>query len=133
MKLPILLIKAVTFLSLFLFISSPLSAQQIKKGYEFDSLKKQLVRDGFDKAKINQLFASKDIFFNPEGVSRFFIHTESSLNYDQFTSKKSIKAAYFCDLLIPIKFLMESAFLDFKYIMGTLYQNSGLSCIDKKI
>lgn len=78
---------------LFLIFTSPLSGQETKKGNEFDKLIQQLIRDGFEKEKIDSLFASEDIFFNPDGVSRFFIHTESSLNYDQFTSKKSISNA----------------------------------------
>ncbi len=81
-----------SFLLLFLF-SAPVAAQEIKKGNEFDKLKQQLIADGFKKEKIEQLFSSENVFFNPEGVSRFFIHTESSLDYDQFISKKSIKNA----------------------------------------
>ncbi|MBU1345062.1 MAG: lytic murein transglycosylase [Proteobacteria bacterium] len=78
---------------LFLIMSSPLSGQEIKIGKEFDKLILQLINDGFEKEKIEQLFSSENVFFNPEGVSQFFIHSESSLNYDQFTSKKSIDNA----------------------------------------
>ncbi|MCD4722928.1 MAG: lytic murein transglycosylase [Desulfobacula sp.] len=77
----------------FLILSSPLSGQEIKKGNEFDKLIQQLIQDGFEKEKIELLFSNENVFFNPTGVSRFFIHTESSLNYDQFTSKKSINNA----------------------------------------
>ena len=85
--------KLITFLIFFLFFSSPLSGQEIKKGNEFDKLTAQLIEDGFEREKIAPLFASKAVFFNPDGVSLFFIHTESSLNYAQFASKKSIGMA----------------------------------------
>ena len=89
--------KLVTFFILFFIFffiwSPPLSSQEIKKGLEFEKLIQQLVHDGFEKNKIEQLFSNENVFFNPQGVSRFFIDTESSLNYDQFTSKKSITNA----------------------------------------
>ncbi|NOX35399.1 MAG: lytic murein transglycosylase [Deltaproteobacteria bacterium] len=81
------------FLIFFLIMASPLSGQETKKGNEFDKLIQQLILDGFNKEKIEHIFSSKNVFFNPNGVSRFFIHTESSLDYDQFTSKKSINNA----------------------------------------
>ncbi len=83
----------ISFSFIFLFTTSPILADEIQKGAEFDKLTQQLVKDGFDQEKIKTLFAKETIFFNPEGVSLFFIHTESSLNYDQFTSKKSISNA----------------------------------------
>lgn len=72
---------------------TPLSAEEIKKGTEFDKLSERLIKDGFDQEEIQTLFAKEAIFFNPEGVSLFFIHSESSLDYDQFTSEKSIANA----------------------------------------
>jgi len=94
-NIPSLHAKQITF---FLFILSliftfPLSGQETIKGNDFDKLIQQLVTDGFKKEKIEQLFSNKAVFFNPEGVSRFFIHSESNLDYDQFTSKKSIGLA----------------------------------------
>ena len=67
--------------------------EQVQKGNEFDSLMQRLIKDGFSKTAVDDLFAKKDVIFSPEGVSLFFIHSESSLNYDQFTSKKSIANA----------------------------------------
>jgi len=92
---PALTIKFIIFLIpvLFLISISPLKAGEIKKGNEFDKLIEQLVKDGFEKQEIEQLFSNEKIFFNPKGVSLFFIHTESSLDYDQFISKKSIANA----------------------------------------
>ncbi|MBU2451799.1 MAG: protein MltB, partial [Proteobacteria bacterium] len=50
---------------LFLIMSSPLSGQEIKIGKEFDKLILQLINDGFEKEKIEQLFSSENVFFNP--------------------------------------------------------------------
>ena len=93
--MPSIYIKLITFLifTLFLTIASPLSGQELKKGSEFDKLILLLINDGFEKEQIELLFSNENVFFNPEGVSRFFIHTESSLDYDQFISKKSINNA----------------------------------------
>ncbi len=68
-------------------------AGEIRKGHEFDRLVQKLVQDGFDRDRIQKLFSGGSVFFDPDGVYRFFIHTESSLDYDQFTSGKSIKNA----------------------------------------
>ena len=56
-------------------------------------LAQRLIQDGFTPEKIQPLFAKEAVFFNPSGVSMFFIHSESSLNYDQFSSSKSIANA----------------------------------------
>jgi peptidoglycan lytic transglycosylase B len=52
-----------------------------------------LIRDGFDPAGITQLYDRPGVYFEGKGVSRFLVHRESRLNYDQFTRKKSIKRA----------------------------------------
>ena len=94
-KITALIKKTFIFLTFifFIIISSPLSAEQIKKGNEFNSLIQKLIHDGFEKNRIEQLFSNDNVFFNPEGVSRFFIHSESSLNYDQFIALKPIAKA----------------------------------------
>ncbi len=84
---------AVFLVFIFLMLSSPLSGEEIKKGDEFKSLIQKLINDGFEKSRIEQLFSNDNVYFNPKGVSLFFIHTESSLDYDQFSSKKSIANA----------------------------------------
>ncbi len=93
-KMPALNIK-IKFLVIFLIliVSSPLSGQETEKNNDFYHLTLRLIKDGFEKEKIEQLFSNEKIFFNPKGVSLFFIHTESSLDYDQFLSKKSINNA----------------------------------------
>ncbi len=94
-KLPSIYTKLKIFLifTIFLTLSTPVSGQEVIKGNEFDKLIQRLLSDGFAKETIEPLFSNKKVFFNPKGVSSFFIHRESSLNYNQFTSKKSIAAA----------------------------------------
>lgn len=95
MTLPALHSRLITLFiaAVFLILYSPSTGLEAKEGNEFDDLIQQLIQDGFEKEKIEGLFSSKKVFFTPDGVSSFFIHTESSLNYDQFTSKKSINNA----------------------------------------
>ena len=84
------------FLLLFLIcftLPSSLSCEEAVKGNEFGKLIQKLVDDGFDREKIEKIFSSKEISFAPETVSLFFIHSESSLDYDQFTSPKAIEGA----------------------------------------
>lgn len=94
-KMPSLQTKLIQYLIFIFFfiLSSPLSGQEIKKGNEFDKLVRQLIHDGFKKEKMDALFSRESVFFDPDGVSLFFVHSESSLDYNQFTSKKSIKNA----------------------------------------
>lgn len=60
---------------------------------DFYRLTQRLIQDGFDQEKTNALFGNEAISFDPGGVSLFFVHSESSLNYDQFSSPKSIANA----------------------------------------
>jgi membrane-bound lytic murein transglycosylase B len=82
----------IIFVSVIVF-SHPAFGDEVKKANEFEKLKQQLVTDGFQKHKIDTLFDKQEVFFDPSGVSLFFIHSESSLNYGQFASKKSIQKA----------------------------------------
>lgn len=60
---------------------------------DFHLLVQRLVQDGFNREKITALFGNQAVCFDPEGVSLFFVHSESSLNYDQFSSPTSIADA----------------------------------------
>lgn len=59
----------------------------------FESLQKRLIEDGLDKDRISELYKRPEVYFETKGVSRFLVHREASLNYNQFTSKKSIRNA----------------------------------------
>jgi membrane-bound lytic murein transglycosylase B len=95
-KIPPFRSKLISFLLLFLIcfsLPASLSCEETIKGNEFEKLIQKLIDDGFDKGKIEQIFSNKEVTFAPEAVSLFFIHSESSLDYDQFTSPKSIEGA----------------------------------------
>ncbi|MGA8179554.1 MAG: protein MltB, partial [Desulfobacterales bacterium] len=64
-----------------------------KDGRYFESLQERLIKDGFDKDRILALYKRPEVNFEIKGVSRFLVHRESRLNYDQFSSKKSIHNA----------------------------------------
>lgn len=59
----------------------------------FKPLKKQLVQDGYDADRIDQIYDNPAVSFETKGVSSYFVHSESRLNYDQFSSPKMIKKA----------------------------------------
>ncbi len=59
----------------------------------FESLQKSLIKDGFDKNIITELYNLPQVYFEGKGVSRFLVHSEAKLNYDQFASNKSIHNA----------------------------------------
>jgi peptidoglycan lytic transglycosylase B len=75
-----------------IFFSQHAVESKQKNNY-FGSLQKRLIEDGFDKDRISELYKSPKVYFETKGVSRFLVHREASLNYGQFTSKKSIRSA----------------------------------------
>jgi membrane-bound lytic murein transglycosylase B len=59
----------------------------------FESLQRRLADDGFDKKKIEKLYSGKEVSFDTKGVSLYFVHSESKLNYDQFLEDSNIRNA----------------------------------------
>jgi peptidoglycan lytic transglycosylase B len=59
----------------------------------FDALEKRLIEDGFDSARIKAVYASPDVSFEKGGVSAYFMHKESKLNYKQFTRVWNVSSA----------------------------------------
>ncbi|MFH1440605.1 MAG: lytic murein transglycosylase [Candidatus Omnitrophota bacterium] len=59
----------------------------------FESLQERLIKEGFDKGMIKDLYNRPEVYFDFKGVSRYFVYREAKLNYDQFTSRSSIKNA----------------------------------------
>lgn len=78
--------------ALVLLFSTGHAAEKKKTDY-FGSLKKKLTKDGFYKEEIDWLYGRKEIRFDVKGVSLYFVHQESKLDYGQFTKKKSLKNA----------------------------------------
>jgi len=83
---------AMTLIILFFLVFSSMAASGKDKG-QFEQLKKRLIADGFAKDRINRLYVHPDVFFETRGVTQYFMHNESRLNYDQFASRKFIKKA----------------------------------------
>lgn len=59
----------------------------------FTSLQQRLMRDGFDAGWIRKIYADPRIDFDMRGISLYFVHSEGSLNYDQFTEPAAIHKA----------------------------------------
>lgn len=78
------------FCSLFFLLANTGFASQ---KLHFNKLKAKLIKDGFQRKKINRYFARKDVKFERKGVAGFFMHNEYKLDYNQFKSTKSIKNA----------------------------------------
>ena len=80
------------FLFLTILLTWLSAAAQTNNGY-FDSLQKRLIGDGFAPDAIRTLYRNQAVQFDFKGVSRYFVHQEGTLNYDQFTEKEPIQNA----------------------------------------
>jgi membrane-bound lytic murein transglycosylase B len=65
----------------------------VKDMKPFDALQKRLVDAGFDQEDLIALYKRPEVTLDHRGISAYFLHRESTLNYDQFLSKSSIKNA----------------------------------------
>jgi membrane-bound lytic murein transglycosylase B len=84
-----------TLLIALLCICPQVSAQppgQTQPDY-FGALQERLVEDGFDSETVQALYGVETVAFDHDGVSRYFVHQEGKLNYDQFTQKEPIQKA----------------------------------------
>jgi membrane-bound lytic murein transglycosylase B len=68
------------------------AAAQEKNDY-FGALRQKLIADGFAAESVSALYRRPEVFIEADGVSRFFIHSEAKLNYDQFSSPESVEKA----------------------------------------
>lgn len=80
---------------LILFLSASFQSAAIAKerAPQFDSLQKRLIHDGFEPNQIKSVYSKPKVHFETRGVSLFFMHQESKLNYDQFLSENCIQSA----------------------------------------
>lgn len=89
--------KYIAFFYSFLILAGIFLPQNVvgvgKNHIYFESLQNRLISDGFDSNRITELYNRPEVYFEAQGVSRFLVHRESRLNYDQFTGKKSINRA----------------------------------------
>ncbi len=73
--------------------TTPADKKSPPKANELADVMDRLIKDGFNKEKINALFSKEEVHFTTKGVSIFFSHFESAPNYTQFLKKDSIKKA----------------------------------------
>jgi len=64
------------------------SAQE-GNGY-FDSLQERLIEDGFDEKWIKKIYKRRGVTFEAKTISRYFVHSEATLDYNQFSTDDSI-------------------------------------------
>lgn len=68
-------------------------AQTNPEAKYFKSLQKRLIADGFAESRIQELYNKPSVIFEIKGVSSYFVHKESTLNYDQFSEPSQIQNA----------------------------------------
>ncbi len=71
--------------------TAPVRAQSTPE--PFQSLEKRLINDAYDADMIKKIFSGTALKFDIDTVSAYFRHRESTLNYDQFLSPRSIRSA----------------------------------------
>jgi len=79
-------------------LAFPVSADPSKASAEsgpasFKALRQALINDDFSAELIDRIFGDAAMAFDIDGVSAYFKHRESTLNYDQFLSEQSIRSA----------------------------------------
>lgn len=96
MKLALSFLKraGLTGLALTIIFSLPMGQARAESDPDyFTALQKRLIADDFNAELINDIFDSSAITFDIDGISAYFRHRESTLNYDQFLSAKSLRSA----------------------------------------
>jgi len=69
------------------------SAFAEESGNYFETLKMNLIADGFSREVVEDLYNRPQVKFDTKGISSFFTYRESRLNYGQFLSDSSIRKA----------------------------------------
>ena len=80
-------------LILYFILPLPIMVNADSSAGYFEYLQKRLVKDGFDKNRIKNIYNTSQVYFDTEHASLFFRHSEARLNYNQFTSVESIQRA----------------------------------------
>jgi membrane-bound lytic murein transglycosylase B len=75
---------------LFGLIGSPVAVAQ---NHYFETLQLKLIADGFDEPTIRNLYARPEVKFESNGISVYFVHHESKVDYDQYTDARLIRRA----------------------------------------
>ena len=59
----------------------------------YGSLQQRLIADGLDETMIRSLYARPEVMFETRGISVYFVHHESKVDYDQYSDPRQIKRA----------------------------------------
>jgi membrane-bound lytic murein transglycosylase B len=81
------------FVLICMLLASPAVSSASDNTADFAALQRRLVADGFSAERVSTLYGSSRTAFETVGVASFFVHSEAKLNYDQFSSANSIRAA----------------------------------------
>ena len=79
-------------LSVFVIPADSFGASESETLY-FEALAKRLAKDGFAEKQVQELFQRPEVQFETRGISRFSVHREAKLNYDQFLSRSNLRKA----------------------------------------
>jgi membrane-bound lytic murein transglycosylase B len=113
-----------------LFANSSHSTAQEKPDY-FAVVQQRLVTDGFSPEAVAQLYGRPEVFLEADGVSRFFVHSEAKLNYDQFTTPESIQKAraYMREYRVSLDSVEKAYGVDPRVITAILLVESRLGTV----
>jgi membrane-bound lytic murein transglycosylase B len=80
---------------------------------------------------VSQLYERTEVFLEADGVSRFFVHSEARLNYDQFSTPESIAKAraYMQEQQIPLAEAEQAYGVDARVITAILLVESRLGTV----
>jgi membrane-bound lytic murein transglycosylase B len=110
-----------TELILLIAVACPAGIPAADQTDYFGSLQKRLIQDRFSAQRISALYQHPSVAFETRGVSLYFIHQESKLNYDQFLEPGPIDRAktYMADHQ-PALIQAEQAFGVHRYVITAI-------------
>ncbi|MEJ2167430.1 MAG: lytic murein transglycosylase [Desulfobacterales bacterium] len=96
--------------------------------HQFEPLRQQLIKDGFDSEKIQTLYDRAEVNFEAEGATVLFTYSESKVDYDQFSNDWSISQAkkYMAEHKEELAKTEKAYGVDKKIITAILLVESGL-------
>ena len=74
-------------------LANPIHAVDALRENVYASLQQRLISDGFDASRIRELYSRPGVEFETAGLSVYFVHRESKVDYDQYTDKRLIRRA----------------------------------------
>ncbi|MCU0561416.1 MAG: lytic murein transglycosylase [Desulfobacterales bacterium] len=97
----------------------------------FAGVRSRLVADGFAPETVSQLYGRSEVFLEADGVSRFFVHSEARLNYDQFSTPESVAKAraYLQEQRIPLAEAEQAYGVEARVITAILLVESRLGMV----